>query len=194
MNQSGHSSSLVPLLITLAVIGWLVYRRTRPQRVRLTRKVLYTALIVLASLAGLAANLAVISSPLFLGIAPLALLAGIALGWLMMRTVRFWQYQETGHVWMSGGIAYVAIWLATLVLRLGVEYLATGNLTPGEAARSAGPPTPLSIIASDLLLLSVGLWLARGYALARRRCRPTHRHPASQRRSKTGDRLDRLQA
>src|SRR5579885_1281665 len=118
MNQSGHSSSLVPLLITLAVIGWLVYRRTRPQRVRLTRTVLYTALIVLASLAGLAANLAVISSPLFLG------------------------------------IAYVAIWLATLVLRLGVEYLATGNLTPGEAARSAGPPTPLSIIASDLLLLS----------------------------------------
>ena len=168
MNQSGQSSSLVPTIIMLAVIGWLVFRRTRPQRVRLTRTILYTALIVLASLAGLAANLRVLSSPLFLGIAPLALLAGIALGWLMMRTIRFWRDHETGHVWMSGGITYVAVWLTTLVLRLGVEYAATGSLAMGEPSSATGPLTPLSIIASDLLLLSVGLWLARGYALARR--------------------------
>ncbi len=168
MNQSGHSSSLVPLIILVAVIGWLVFRRTRPQRVRLTRTVLYTTLIVLASLAGLAANLRVLSNPLFLGVAPLALLVGIALGWLMMRTIRFWRDHETGHVWMSGGIAYVAVWLATLVLRLGVEYAATGNLAMGEPPRVAGPLTTLSIIASDLLLLSVGLWLARGYELVRR--------------------------
>jgi hypothetical protein len=85
----------------------------------------------------------------------------------MMRTIRLWRDRETGDVWMSGGIAYVAVWLATLVVRLGVEYAATGGL-PGEPPRAAGPLTPLSIIASDLLLLSIGLWLARGYGLARR--------------------------
>lgn len=167
MDQSGYSSSLVPSIVFLAVIGWLVFRRTRPQRVRLTRTILYTALIVLASLAGLAANPRVLTTPLFLGLAPPALLVGITLGWLMMRTIRLWRDRETGDVWMSGGIAYVAVWLATLVVRLGVEYAATGGL-PGEPPRAAGPLTPLSIIASDLLLLSIGLWLARGYGLARR--------------------------
>lgn len=168
MQQSGNSSSLLPLIILLGIIGWLVYRRTRPQRVRLTRTVLYTVLIVLVSLESLLANLAVLRNPVFLGIAPLALLAGITLGGVMMRTIRFWRDHETGHVWMSGGVAYVAIWLATLALRLGVEYAATGNFSPTELSRPTDAPTLLSILASDLLFLSMGLWLARGYALARR--------------------------
>ncbi|HUX87789.1 MAG TPA: hypothetical protein VMW65_12365 [Chloroflexota bacterium] len=168
MQQSGHSSSLVTLIILLGIIAWLVYRRTRPQPVRLTRTIIYTALIVVVSLAGLAANLAVLGNPVFLAIAPLALLVGLALGWLMMRTIRFWRDRSTGQVWMSGGIAYVAIWLATLALRLGVEYAATGNFSMSELSRPTGAPTLLAIIASDLLFLSVGLWLARGYALARR--------------------------
>jgi len=168
MQQSGSSSSLVPLIVSLGVVGWFIYRRTRPQQVRLARTILYTVLIVLLSLAGLTANLAVFSSPLFLGIAPLALLAGVGLGWLMMRTIRFWRDGSTGQIWMSGGVAYVAIWLATLVLRLGVEYAATGSVSMAEPTSPTGPLTPLSILASDLLFLSVGLWLARGYALTRR--------------------------
>lgn len=168
MNQSGHSSPLLSVIIFLGVIGWFVYRRTRPQRVRLTRTILYTAVIVVVSLAGLSTNLAVFSSLLFLGIAPFALLVGILLGWLMMRTIRFWRDQQTGGVWMSGGVAYVAIWLATLVLRLGVEYAATGNVGMASPVHPTGPLTPLSIVASDLLFLSAGLWLARGYALVQR--------------------------
>lgn len=168
MDQSGQSSSLVPAIILLVVIGWFVYRRTRPQRVRLSRTILYTALIVLLSVFGLSANPAVFGNLLFLGLAPIALVLGIALGWLMMRTIRFWRDHATGHVWMSGGVAYVAIWLATLVLRLGIEYVATGDFSMTKPTQSAGPLTPLSIVASDLLFLSVGLWLARGYALVQR--------------------------
>jgi hypothetical protein len=168
MQQLAGGPSPVSLILVLGVLGWLVYRRTRPQPVRLLRTVLYTTLIVLVSLAGLVANLAVLTNPVFLGIAPLALLAGVALGGLMMRTIRFWRDRATGKVWMSGGVAYVAIWLATVALRLGVEYAATGTLATDRLAPPAGPPTLLSILASDLLLVSVGLWLARGYALTRR--------------------------
>jgi len=168
MDQSGQSSSLVPLIVILGVIGWFVYRRTRPQRVRLIQTILYTALIVVLSLVGLSTNPGVFSSLLFLGIAPFALLVGIFLGWLMMRTIRFWRDHATGHVWMSGGVAYVAIWLATLALRLGIEYAATGSFSMANPTRPTGPLTPLSIVASDLLFLSVGLWLARGFALVRR--------------------------
>lgn len=168
MGQSGQSSSLLPIIIFLVIIGFFVYRRTRPQRVRLTRTILYTAVIVLVSLGGLAANLAVFGSLLFLGLAPFALLAGPFLGWLMMRTIRFWRDDGTGQIWMSGGFAYVAIWLATLVLRLGIEYAATGRLGMAGPPRPAGPLTPLAVIASDLLFLSVGLWLARGFSLVRR--------------------------
>src|SRR5947209_2112532 len=95
---------------------------------------------------------------------PLVLLLGLALGWLMMRQIRFWRDEATGQVWMGGGLAYVAIWLAIVALRLGVEY-AAGGFSAKAAPRA---PTTLSLLASDLLILSIGLWLARGYALVRR--------------------------
>ena len=86
----------------------------------------------------------------------------------MMRTIRFWRDQANGQVWMSGGAAYVAIWFATLLLRLGIDYAATGSFSTTGPVHGNSAPTTLSIIASDLLFLSVGLWLARGYALVRR--------------------------
>jgi hypothetical protein len=168
VNASGQSASFVPWIIFLAVVGWVVYSRSRPQRVRLTRTIIYTVMVVLASVAGLAANGVALRSPLFLGIAPVALLVGMALGWLMMRTIRFWRDHQTGDVWMSGGVAYVAIWLATLIVRFGVDYAATGTLGTVQPSSGTRATTPLSVIASDLLLLSVGLWLVRGYALVRR--------------------------
>ena len=166
--QSGGSSPYLSMLIFLGIVAWAVYRRTRPQHVRLTRTIVYTALIVLLSVAALAANPRQLLDPLFIEIAPVALLGGLVVGWLMMRTIRFWRDQSNGQVWMSGGAAYVAIWFATLLLRLGIDYAATGSFSTTGPAHGSGPPTTLSVIASDLLFLSVGLWLARGYALVRR--------------------------
>jgi hypothetical protein len=153
-------------LIALLIFGWIAYRRTRPQPVGIARTVLFTAFIVLSSLAGLAANPGTLRVPLFIGLAPIMLLVGLGLGWTMMRQIHFWRDQATGKVWMAGGAAYVAIWLATLALRLGIDY-AAGSFS-GAAARATDHPTTLAILASDLLFLSVGLWLMRGVILVRR--------------------------
>jgi hypothetical protein len=166
--RSGGSSQLLPFMIVLGFVGWAVYRRTRPQQVRLTRTIVYTSLIVLLSLVGLGANTRLLTNSLFIDIAPVALLSGLAVGWLMMRTIRFWRDQSNGQVWMSGGAAYVAIWLVTMALRLGIDYAATGGFSSVSSQQGNQAPTTLSIIASDLLFLSIGLWLARGYALVRR--------------------------
>lgn len=166
--QSNGSPSPLGLLVGLVIVGWVVYRRTRPQRVRLERTLIYTAVIVLVSVVGLLANPRVFGIALFLALAPVALVIGVALGWLMMRTIRFWRDESTDHLWMSGGVAYVAIWLGTVALRLGLTYLATGSLASPRSPSGAQPPSTLSIIASDLLFLSIGLWLARGYALVQR--------------------------
>ena len=48
----------------------------------------------------------ILRTPLFLALAPVMLLVGLGLGWTMMRQIRFWRDQETGKVWMAGGIAY----------------------------------------------------------------------------------------
>ena len=162
---SVNSSSFVTPLIVLLFFGWIAYRRTRPQAVGLARTVIFTAFILLSSVAGLAANPGLLRLPLFLELAPLMLLIGLGLGWVMMRQIHFWRDQETGKVWMSGGLAYVAIWLATLALRLGIEY-AAGSFS--GTARATDHPTTLAILASDLLFLSVGLWLMRGAILVRR--------------------------
>lgn len=132
----------------------------------IARTVLFTAFIVLSAVAGVAANPGILRVPLFLGLAPLMLLVGLGLGWTMMRQIHFWRDQQTGQVWMAGGIASVAIWLATLALRLGIDYAAGGF--SGTTARATAHPTTLAILASDLLFLSVGLWLMRGVILVRR--------------------------
>jgi hypothetical protein len=164
----GSSSSFVVPLVVLVLIGWAIYRRMRAQRVRLTQTVVFTALIVLVSASGVGVNEKLLAEPLFVELAPVLLVAGLALGWVMMRTIRFWRDESTGQVWMAGGIAYVAIWLAIMALRLGISYTVTGGFSRAALAQQGQTPTTLSIITSDLIFLSMGLWLARGYALVRR--------------------------
>lgn len=164
--SSINPSSVTTPLIVLLLFGWIAYRRTRPQPVGISRTVIFTAFIVLSSLLGLAANPSILRTPLFLALAPVMLLVGLGLGWTMMRQIRFWRDQQTGKVWMAGGIAYVAIWLVTLALRLGIEYAAGGF--SGAASRATDHPTNLAILASDLLFLSIGLWLMRGVILVQR--------------------------
>jgi hypothetical protein len=159
------SQFLVPLLIVV-YIGWIAYRRTRPQPVQPGRTIAFTVVIVVLSLLGLVSAPKVLTMPLFLVFAPVALVAGVGLGWVMMKQIRFWRDQATGQVWMGGGFAYVGIWLATMAVRIGIEY-ASGGFDQGAAAASR-TPTNLTALASDLLFLSVGLWLARGYILLRR--------------------------
>jgi hypothetical protein len=130
------------------------------------RTIAFTIVIVALSVLGLVSAPKVLTMPLFLGLAPVALLAGIGLGWVMMRQIRFWRDQATGQVWMGGGFAYVGIWLATMAVRIGIEY-ASGGFTQGAAAASR-TPNNLTALASDLLFLSIGLWLARGVILLRR--------------------------
>ena len=139
--SSQNLQGLVTPLIFLLIVGWFAYRRSQPQPVRRGRTLIFTVLIVFASLAGLAATPAVVTAPLFLVLAPVALLLGLALGWLMMRQMRFWRDRATGQIWMGGGLAYVGIWLATLALRLGVEYTA-GGFSAGAARARSAPEQP----------------------------------------------------
>src|SRR3954451_21284182 len=94
----------------------------RPQPVRIGRSLAYLALIVVTSIAGLVANPRVLTTPVFLLLAPVALVVGLAIGWGVVHQLRFWRDERTGELWMSGGVAYVAVWLALLARRLGIEY------------------------------------------------------------------------
>jgi hypothetical protein len=166
MGSGNMSQLLVPLLIVVVAVR-VVWSRMRPQPVRPGRSFAYLALILVTSIAGLAANPRVLTTPLFLGLAPVALLAGLALGWWMVRLIRFWHDEATGELWMNGGVAYIAIWLVLFALRLGIEY-ADGGLSGGMATRVTHEPTMLTSLASALLFLSIGLWLARSYGLMQR--------------------------
>jgi hypothetical protein len=160
-------SQLITVVIMIVIVGVIVYRRLRPQQVRTGRTIGITAVIVLLSLLGAAQNPRVLVEPLFLALAPAMLVIGFALGLVLMQTIRFWHDEQTGQLWMRGGVFYLAIWMATALLRYGVEYLATGSITQSRPAPTTAPTT-LGIIAADMLFLSVGLWIARGYALVKK--------------------------
>ncbi|MBV8084980.1 MAG: DUF1453 family protein [Chloroflexi bacterium] len=156
-------SSLITLVIIVAVVGFVLWRRTRRQIVNPGRAVTFSAIIVLLSAVGLIGDARTNLLPFAL--APVALVAGFALGWTMMATIRFWR-DDDGRLWMQGGILYIAIWLATYVVRLGVGYVAEGPRAFSGSVTA--PATPLGTLSVDLLFVSIGLWIARAAALIRR--------------------------
>jgi LPXTG-motif cell wall-anchored protein len=156
--------SLIAIVILVAAVGFVIWRRTRRQMVRPARAITISAIIVALSLFGLISGASGNALPFLF--APVALVAGFALGWVMMGTIRFWR-DEHGQLWMQGGILYIAIWLATYLLRLGVGYAVEGpKAFSGAPVRE--PATPLGALAVDLLFVSIGLWIARAAALVRR--------------------------
>jgi membrane protein CcdC involved in cytochrome C biogenesis len=94
--------------------------------------------------------------------------AGAALGFILVRTMRFWSDQATGELWMKGGALFALILVATIVLRFGVRAVLTGSLF-GSA--SVGGPQQhgfLYDLSADLLFLTLGLWVARAYLVYQR--------------------------
>ena len=160
------SGTLLALAVMVFLISLAMWRRMRPQPVRATR-ILVTAVVITAvvGLSFLVTGAHVISHPLALALAPVCLLAGVGLGVLLVQTMRFWTDPETGQLWMAGGAAFAIILVATLALRFGVRYLATGSLFGSSSQQARESSSPLSILSSDLLLLTLGLWLARAALL-----------------------------
>ncbi|HEY4864110.1 MAG TPA: hypothetical protein VIK45_01235, partial [Candidatus Dormibacteraeota bacterium] len=111
-----------------------------------------------------------IQSPLAVALALVCLAVGVLLGVVLVRTMRFWTDPNTGELWMAGGALFAIILVGTVVLRLGVRYAATGdpfssaNSPPGPSAQQ-GLTGFLYVLSSDLLLLTLGLWVSRAVLL-----------------------------
>ncbi|MGC9670613.1 hypothetical protein ACNTMW_29215 [Planosporangium sp. 12N6] len=158
------AARVVPIVIIGALVMFRVLRRARPQQVRPRRIAIGTAIIGVVLLLAIASSAPIlVSSPLGLALAPVALAAGCGIGWLLVKAVRFYPHPETGELWMRGDAVFIAVILATVLLRIGVQYAAGGPATAGTT--SLTHPTPLRVISSDLIFLSAGMWLTRGALL-----------------------------
>jgi hypothetical protein len=165
--DSGLQSQLIAIVVALIIVSIIVYRRMLPQPVRTGRTIAITVAIVLLSLFGMMQNPRILGAPLFWVLAPVMLVIGLILGRILMATIHFWYDAPTHQLWMRGGVLYLAIWLAIALMRYGVEYLATGSIAQTRTAALAAPTT-LGIIAADMLFISIGLWIARGYILVQK--------------------------
>jgi hypothetical protein len=152
------------LMVFLVTLG--VARRMRPQPVRPGR-ILVTAVIIVAVLGSsfVATGAHLLSHPLAVLLAPVCLVAGAGLGFVLVRTMRFWEDPASGELWMAGGAAFAVILLVTLALRFGVRYLATGSAFGTSGPQAQEPSSPLAILSADLLFLTLGLWLSRAVLL-----------------------------
>lgn len=158
--------TLVGIAFMTFFISLGVARRMRPQPVRQTR-ILITFVVVLllvgASIAGTAPHL--MTRPLAIVLAPVCLALGAALGFVLVRTMSFWTDADTGQLWMRGGAVFAIVLVATILLRFGVRLALTGSAfgTTGTAALET--PTTASIVSTDLLFITIGLWGARAVVL-----------------------------
>jgi uncharacterized membrane protein YvlD (DUF360 family) len=155
--------SVVSLSIILLVVAFAMYRRMQPQPVRPQRAVVLAVIIVVLSALSLAGSNQLTDHPLAVILALPALLVGFGLGYLLMQSITFWRDHTTGALWMKGGVVYLAVWLVTLALRQWVAY-ASGTYAPHTTGSQPISPT-LAIISADLVIVSIGLWIARATAL-----------------------------
>ena len=158
----------LPILIVIGVVvATRLVRRMRPGAVRPERALIYASVIAVASLLAVADSFSLLETGLGLALIPVALLAGVGLGVLLVRAMRFYVGPD-GRLWAQGGILFVAVFLATIALRLGVEFGSAGTLASTGATSGHLAPTPLNIVSADLVFLSVGMWGSRALLIWRR--------------------------
>jgi hypothetical protein len=173
------AARVVPIVAIGALVMFRMFRRSRPQPVRPRRIAISTAILGFVLLLAIAGSLPILlAAPLGLALAPVALAVGCGLGWLLVRTVRFYDDPQTGDLWMRGDAVFIGVVVATIVLRIGVQYAAAGQ--PVGSAAALTHPTLPRVISTDLIFLSAGMWLTRGVLLLVR-----HRRHQDQRRSAT---------
>jgi len=156
--------------IILILIAVAIYRRMRAQPVQPQRAVVLSAIVVVLSALSLFGTNRLAAHPLAVVLALPALAVGLGGGLLLMRTIRFWRDTATGALWMKGGVAYLAVWLGTVLLRQAVAY-ASGAYTAADGARRTvvHPVNPtLAALSADLVIVSIGLWIARAAGLVLR--------------------------
>jgi hypothetical protein len=143
-----------------------VMRRIRPQPVRPDRLIRGAVIILVVIGLGLfGTGTGIISDPPALVLVPVFAVAGIGLGYFLVRTMTFWTDQGTGELWMRGGALFALILVATIVLRFGIRFVLVGSFT------STGPATQHGFVedlSADFLFLSLGLWAARAYFIYQR--------------------------
>ncbi len=153
--------------IVLILIAFAMYRRMRAQPVQPQRAVALSAVVVLLSALSLVGTNRLAAHPLALILALPALAVGMGGGLLLMRSIRFWRDAATGALWMKGGVVYLAVWLGTVLLRQAMAYASGAYTAAGGAEQAARHPVnpTLAALSADLVIVSMGLWIARAAAL-----------------------------
>lgn len=161
--SNAQQSQLFTVLVIAAVFVVVLLRRMRPQPVRpnrlLIRAVLIVALLVFSLVS---TGVGLVHNVLALVLAPVALVLGAVLGWVLVRTMTFWTDEGTGELWMKGGALFAVLLIVVIGLRIGVTFALGGGGNPyAGGASGQGSHGWLAGLTSDLLILSMGLWLSR---------------------------------
>jgi len=153
--------------IILLVVAVALYRRMRAQPVRPQRAIALSVVVVVLSVASVVGANQITAHPLALVLALPALVVGLGGGLLLMRSMHFWRDDATGALWMKGGVVYLAAWLATVALRQIVAYASGAYTSQGAPAGHHVVNPALPTLSADLVIVSMGLWIARAVALVR---------------------------
>ncbi|MGH7911040.1 MAG: hypothetical protein ACREQM_06800 [Candidatus Dormibacteraceae bacterium] len=162
--RPGSQSGLLVGVVALVLIVFVIARRMRPQPVNPRRMLITAGIFVVVLLVSLGSdwNRFVSDVPALIA-APFALVIGGALGFVVVRAMRFWTDAPSGQLWMRGGLLFAAIYVATLALRVFAIFA-----TSGSSSGALAHLTWLPGVSADLVLLSIGMWIVRASLIVRR--------------------------
>jgi hypothetical protein len=152
------TSSLTIGVIALVAVVFVVVRRMRPQAVNPTRVILLGAVFVVLLLLALGSDVNTLlrDFPAIIA-APFAIVLGGVLGYVIVRSMTFWVDQQSGLLWMRGGVLFAVIYVVALLLRVGTSYLSSAGTNSTLLEQAPW----LRGLSADLIFLSIGMWVVR---------------------------------
>lgn len=160
--SNAQQSQLLTILVIAVIFVVVLLRRMRAQPVRPNRLLIRAVLIVaLLAFSLVSTGVGLVHNVLALVLAPVALAVGAVLGWVLVRTMTFWTDEGTGELWMKGGAVFAVLLIVVIGLRIGVTFALGGGNAYATGGSTQGSHGWLAGLTSDLLILSMGLWLSR---------------------------------
>jgi hypothetical protein len=160
--SSTQQTQLLTTLVIVAILGFVVLRRMRPQPVRPNQLLMRAVLIVaLLGYSLVSTGVGLVHSVVALVLAPVALVVGGVLGWVLVRTMTFWTDAATGALWMKGGVVFGVLLVTVIALRFLVSFALGGGNPYAGGSQGSSAHGWLAGLTGDLLILSMGMWLSR---------------------------------
>jgi hypothetical protein len=123
--MSVHAAPYLPFLFLIPVLALIIWRNSKPRRLRV--EIMWVRPAILVGLALVVLSQSPPTTPTIIGACLVALLVGVGLGWVRGKMMRITVDPESHLATVQGSPLAIALILGLIAVRYGMRYLVMEN-------------------------------------------------------------------